>query len=281
MLFNPIANPLCRDSIALAKLSKCPLPCRIELNGFFNLGFRHFHLRIFVSAQDGFRMQAHTIPVTSCCVFWLGKTTMPYASSHSFWACQIPLPSFASGILHVVDLGTKPEVCRIDTGRGITGVQDIHSLRNPCSRVQKPTDNMRTHIAVFVGGRAEIPVAALPMQGRSPQPTLFSCRSGNFAPKTGSKGFMGLRCPCQVITRCRTVFPDVRLMRQHGKGFGAWGIGTNQVNRGCHQRTSTAVKGMYGQARSAVAPQLAGLRNPPNQSQEYSRYALDFTGESL
>lgn len=190
MAMHTFANSLSRNTIVCAKLLQRPLASRIQLPSFLDVYFSDFVDRI--------------------------------------------LAPFVDHVLHVISMRTQEKMVRRNTGIDIARMADEQSVFGPGSMCQKPGCDVCTDIPGLVRCGAKVSVSSLSMQGTRPQPAFalgsMAWRLVNFTPEPFCKGFTGLCCTRQVVARRRTVFPDVHLMRQDRKGFGARSIRTDQGN---------------------------------------------------
>lgn len=141
-------------------------------------------------------------------------------------------------IIHVVLMGTRKEVPRVDAQGLITPMQDKYTVLRPLSRCDKPACHVGTHIARLMRGCSEVPIPPLSMRRAFPWPTVtpwaMPRRFVHLGPKAISKGVN--RCASgRVIARQAAV--NFGTPRGNRKGFAAGSIGTGG-SEVVHQMTS-------------------------------------------
>lgn len=186
------------DAIPFRKLVEVPLSRCMEPDGFLNLCFGDL---------------------------------MPWGS------ISLKTTSLADHVLHVVRMRANRKVVWSYARGSIARVEYEQSVFRPGGIMrQEPTDDVSTHVSRSIRRGAEVPIAIQSVYGSHPHPTACGAGSAmvtesNFLPETGDKGFMGMRCACQVVASRRAVFPDSSLMRNNLKRLATRDIGTQQRDR--------------------------------------------------
>src|SRR4030095_5206184 len=226
-----------RHSIPSANLRQGPLACGVEAHGFRRFCICQFAHAMAFPTRHALWMGICAIVFSMCHTFRMQTSRMIVTPQDAFRMCQVPLASLCDHIIHVVLMRPRKEVRRVAAESRVAPVQHKQAVWRPCSRREKPTHDMGTHVAGFMRGSAKVPVAVR-MAGTLPQPAItpwpMSWRFIHLGPKAVDKGVN--RCTSgRVVTRRTTV--DFGIPRGNVEGLATGSICTGN-SRMCHQTAS-------------------------------------------
>ena len=250
-----LANTDTRNAEAFAEGSLRPFSGVPQCQYFPPLGIRQFAARALFSPQHRLGMQAHAIPIpTNLGTLSVGFGPLDNSCEGSLGLGLLKAPTFGHHVLHVVSMGTKEEMCRINAGRDIAGMKDKYAFVRPSACFDEPTGYMGTHVSRFVGRCAKVSIASLGMRRTLPQPAVIRTSKGYFAPKTVGEHGKGIRRASGMVARRATVFPGFGLVGQYRKRFSAEFIGTDKCD------VSHGMTSLYGQSGVVRLPHGQGPR---------------------